>query len=81
MWGIVAAIAGTAIGLALLETALSRLSDKGDKTTPSDRKQLSQSEPGFKNKPNGTFKAPIWQELTAKEIIDKARQWGSRAKK
>lgn len=79
MWGIVAAIAGTAVGLALLESALTRLGNK-DNGSSRDQKQLPKSDPGFKNKPDGTFKASLWQELTAKEILEKARRFGSKPK-
>lgn len=80
MWGIVAAIAGTAVGLALLETALTKLSGNKDNGPSRDQKQLPKSEPGFKNKSDGTFKATLWQELSAKEILEKARRFGSKPK-
>jgi hypothetical protein len=81
MWGIVASVAGAAIALAVIETVLTKPGAASDNASEQKMRELEKPEPGFKNKADGNFKAPLWQEGTAGEILERARKWGSKLKK
>ncbi|CAL5223456.1 g5975 [Coccomyxa viridis] len=80
MWGMVAGVFAAATVLALGQTVLEaiRSPPQGTKAGPTERLP----EPDEKHRSQSKeWKAPIWQEGTAKEIIERARRASSRLKK
>lgn len=79
MWGAIAGIFAAATVLALSQSFLESIS-KGKDQEVQKPSQLPEPDPKFKNHPKN-WSAPLWQEGTAKDILDKVQRMRSKFKK
>lgn len=80
MWGTVLGIAAAASALAFAQTLIEASKVQG-RSTPEKPQQLPEPEEGSKGSDKKVWNAPLWQEGTAKEVLERTRKVGSRFKK
>lgn len=80
MWGSILGIAAAASALALAQTLLEAYKEEAQKT-PEKPHQLPEPDEGNKGSGKKVWKAPLWQEGTAKEVLERARKISSKMKR
>ncbi len=80
MWGSIIGIAAAASALALAQTLLEAYKEEGKKT-PEKPHQLPEPDEDNKGSSKKVWNAPLWQEGTAKEVLERARKISSRMKR
>ena len=74
MLGVVASIFGAAVALSLAQTYLEKSKAAPD-TTEKKSAGLPEPDKNFKSRPDGNYKAPLWQELNPQEAAKRAKKW------
>lgn len=78
MWGIVVGILGAAVTLSVAQTLLEKDPNKPEASTPTAR--LAEPDKNSKPKSDGNFTAPMWRQADAREVLNKAKRFGSKLK-
>lgn len=81
MWGTVLGIAAAASALAIAQSVVESYTKARDQESPQQPHQLPKPEEGSKGSDKKVWTAPLWQESTAKEVLEKARRAGSKFKR
>lgn len=77
MWGIVVGILGAAVTLSVAQTLLEKDPNKPEASTPP---RLAEPDKDFKPTTDGKFTAPMWRQADAREVLNKAKRFGSKLK-
>lgn len=73
VWGVVASVVGAAAVLSIAQTILER--DRAQPEKPEKPAGLPEPDKNFKSRPDGNYEAPLWQEVDAKKVFQRARRW------
>ena len=78
MWGIVAGILGSAVAISVAQTWFEKSGNEPEAKKPTG--QLTEPGKDFQSSPDGKFTAPMWREVDAREVLNKARRFGRKLK-
>lgn len=78
MWGIVVGILGAAVTLSVAQTLFEKDPNKPEASKPTA--QLAEPDKDFKPSSDGKFTAPMWRQADAREVLNKAKRFGTKLK-